>query len=169
VWTLAALLLNPANIIVDHGHFQYNCISLGCALAAAAAICQGWHVLGSIFFCAALNHKQMSLYYAPAFFAHLLGRCFQARSFVGKVRVLARHVQMCTSLYGGSVVAAAAAAYHHHTITYTPTQKQPPPRCPDIPQTVAELFTIPISLGRPTTGRWEGLLSWASWSSPPSM
>jgi alpha-1,3-glucosyltransferase len=85
-WTLAALLLNPANIIIDHGHFQYNCISLGFALAAAAAISRGWHILGSVLFCGALNHKQMSLYYAPAFFAHLLGRCFQARSFVGKVR-----------------------------------------------------------------------------------
>ncbi|DBB04217.1 TPA: hypothetical protein ACH3X1_013248 [Trebouxia sp. C0004] len=28
-------------------------------------------------FCLSLNHKQMSVYYAPAFFAHLLGKCLQ--------------------------------------------------------------------------------------------
>ena len=33
-------------------------------------------VIGSILFCLALNWKQMALYYAPAVFAYLLGRCF---------------------------------------------------------------------------------------------
>jgi alpha-1,3-glucosyltransferase len=31
------------------------------------------YVSGSVLFSFALNHKQMSLYFAPAFFAHLLG------------------------------------------------------------------------------------------------
>jgi ALG6, ALG8 glycosyltransferase family len=29
---IIAMLLNPALIIIDHGHFQYNNISLGCAV-----------------------------------------------------------------------------------------------------------------------------------------
>ena len=29
---LAVVLINPALIIIDHGHFQYNCISLGFAV-----------------------------------------------------------------------------------------------------------------------------------------
>lgn len=33
-------------------------------------------VIGSIYFCLALNFKQMTLYYAPAIFFYLLGRCF---------------------------------------------------------------------------------------------
>lgn len=83
---LVSLLLNPANVLIDHGHFQYNCISLGFALAAAVVIAaQGQEILGSVLFCAALSHKQMSLFYAPAFFAHLLGRCFQRQGVARKV------------------------------------------------------------------------------------
>ena len=52
---------------------------------AAAAIGSGQDVLGSVLFCLSLNHKQMSMYYAPAFFAHLLGKCLQRRSMAGKV------------------------------------------------------------------------------------
>lgn len=33
-------------------------------------------IIGSVLFCAALNFKQMTLYYAPAVFVYLLGRCF---------------------------------------------------------------------------------------------
>jgi len=43
-----------------------------------AAVLQDRRVLGSALFTAALSHKQMALYFAPAFFAHLLGRCLQA-------------------------------------------------------------------------------------------
>ena len=45
----------------------------------------GRQLLGSFLFCLALNHKQMTLYYAPAFFAHLLGRCLQKPSWTRKV------------------------------------------------------------------------------------
>jgi len=85
VFALAATLLNPAALIIDHGHFQYNCISLGLTTAAAAAIIGQAHVVGSVLFCLALSHKQMALYYAPAFFAHLLGKCLQKPTAAGKV------------------------------------------------------------------------------------
>ena len=42
-------------------------------------------MLGSVLFCLSLNHKQMSMYYGPAFFAHLLGKCLQRSSLAGKV------------------------------------------------------------------------------------
>ncbi|KAJ9515807.1 hypothetical protein QJQ45_008647 [Haematococcus lacustris] len=90
VWTLASLLLSPALLIIDHGHFQYNCLSLGAAAGAAAAILGGAPVLGSLLYCLALHHKQMALYYAPAFFGHLLGRCLQARGGLAKVGAVAR-------------------------------------------------------------------------------
>lgn len=32
LWLLAATLLQPALLLIDHGHFQYNCISLGLAV-----------------------------------------------------------------------------------------------------------------------------------------
>jgi hypothetical protein len=46
--------------------------------AAAGAILQGWHITGSVLFTLSLHHKQMLMYFAPAFFAYLLGRCLRA-------------------------------------------------------------------------------------------
>mmetsp|Transcript_63296 Transcript_63296/g.200189 ORF Transcript_63296/g.200189 Transcript_63296/m.200189 type:complete len:521 (+) Transcript_63296:181-1743(+) len=77
LWAFAAVLLQPPLVLIDHGHFQYNCISLGFAIAAAAAITLGRDLVGAALFCLSLNHKQMSLYYAPAFFAHLLGKSLE--------------------------------------------------------------------------------------------
>ncbi|KAL2636217.1 hypothetical protein R1flu_007696 [Riccia fluitans] len=77
VWALAMVLLHPALMLIDHGHFQYNCISLGLAIAGAAAVVSKRELWACVLFPLSLNHKQMSAYYAPAFFAHLLGRCFQ--------------------------------------------------------------------------------------------
>ena len=73
LWALAVILLNPGFVLIDHGHFQYNCISLGLTLAATALICRGRRLLGSACYVLALNHKHMSLYHSLAFFAHLLG------------------------------------------------------------------------------------------------
>lgn len=83
---LAALLFSPAALLIDHGHFQYNCIGLGLAAGGAAAAATGRHAASALLFSLSLNHKQMGLYYAPAFFAFLLGRCLQAPSLAGKVR-----------------------------------------------------------------------------------
>jgi alpha-1,3-glucosyltransferase len=82
---LVALLFSPAAVLVDHGHFQYNCIGLGLAAGAAAAAVAGRDVLCSMLFSLSLNHKQMGLYYAPAFFAYLLGKCLQQTDVASKV------------------------------------------------------------------------------------
>ncbi|XP_042030998.1 probable dolichyl pyrophosphate Man9GlcNAc2 alpha-1,3-glucosyltransferase isoform X2 [Salvia splendens] len=76
-WHILMILLNPCLILIDHGHFQYNCISLGLTAAAVAAILSNRDLVGSMLFCLALNHKQMSTYYAPAFFTYLLGKCLR--------------------------------------------------------------------------------------------
>jgi len=60
----------------DYPH-QYNGISLGLTVYAVAAIVADHELLGSALFALAMNHKQMSAYYAPAFFAYLLGRCLR--------------------------------------------------------------------------------------------
>eukprot|EP01105_Mastigella_eilhardi_P014552 TRINITY_DN3310_c0_g1_i1.p1 TRINITY_DN3310_c0_g1~~TRINITY_DN3310_c0_g1_i1.p1 ORF type:complete len:486 (-),score=119.07 TRINITY_DN3310_c0_g1_i1:461-1849(-) len=70
---LLLVLLQPAPILVDHGHFQYNAVCLGLAMLAALCAMRGRHLACAMLFCAALNYKQMSLYYAPAFFFWLLG------------------------------------------------------------------------------------------------
>lgn len=79
-WHTAMVLLNPCLVLIDHGHFQYNCISLGLTVAAVAAILSDRDIIGSIFFCLALNHKQMSAYFAPAFFSYLLGKCLRRKN-----------------------------------------------------------------------------------------
>ncbi|CBJ33201.1 Dolichyl pyrophosphate Man9GlcNAc2 alpha-1,3-glucosyltransferase, family GT57 [Ectocarpus siliculosus] len=75
---LCMVLLSPSLVLVDHGHFQYNCVCLGLAVAAAAAVAsgkRGGELVGSALFSLSLNFKQMALYYAPAFFFYLLASC----------------------------------------------------------------------------------------------
>ena len=80
-WLLFSALSQPALILIDHGHFQYNTISLGLALWSFHFISSSTNelgpIVGSILFSLALNFKQMELYHAPAVFAYLLGRCFR--------------------------------------------------------------------------------------------
>lgn len=112
-WLIVMALVQPAIILIDHGHFQYNTVSLGLALwsfhfmtLGADSTNSGGYgrrpafrhcVTGSILFSLSLNFKQMSLYYAPAVFAYLLGRCFEsspssssgsAKAFLGRFTAL---------------------------------------------------------------------------------
>lgn len=64
----------PALLLIDHGHFQYNSISLGLTLWAINFLLIDRDILGSIAFSLALNYKQMSLFHALAFFFYLLGK-----------------------------------------------------------------------------------------------
>ncbi|XP_077981304.1 dolichyl pyrophosphate Man9GlcNAc2 alpha-1,3-glucosyltransferase-like [Glandiceps talaboti] len=70
------ILLYPGLLLIDHGHFQYNCVSLGFTLWAITALISGHDLLGSMAFVLALNYKQMELYHALPFFCYLLGKCF---------------------------------------------------------------------------------------------
>ncbi|KAI3761035.1 hypothetical protein L1987_51440 [Smallanthus sonchifolius] len=79
-WHVAMILLNPCLILIDHGHFQYNCISLGLTVGAVAAVLCDKDLVASFLFSLALNHKQMSTYYAPAFFSYLLGKCLKRQN-----------------------------------------------------------------------------------------
>jgi len=79
LWAILVALSQPAIILIDHGHFQYNTVALGLSISAFSYMVQPEFIsciLGSFLFCLALNFKQMTLYYAPAVFFYLLGRCF---------------------------------------------------------------------------------------------
>ncbi|XP_012535257.1 probable dolichyl pyrophosphate Man9GlcNAc2 alpha-1,3-glucosyltransferase [Monomorium pharaonis] len=67
-------LIYPGLILIDHGHFQYNCVSLGLFVAAVAVIMRDLFVVSSLLFVLALNYKQMELYHALPFFFYILGR-----------------------------------------------------------------------------------------------
>lgn len=69
---LALVLLCPAFVLVDHGHFQYNCASLGLAAWAFWAAVSGWPAACCVAFSLSLNFKQMGLYLSPAVFCYLM-------------------------------------------------------------------------------------------------
>ncbi|KAL1502559.1 hypothetical protein ABEB36_007684 [Hypothenemus hampei] len=68
-------LLYPGIILIDHGHFQYNSISLGLFIYAVIAILYKRHIVATVLFCLALNYKQMELYHSLPFFFYLLSTC----------------------------------------------------------------------------------------------
>ncbi|EJD50390.1 glucosyltransferase [Auricularia subglabra TFB-10046 SS5] len=73
---LIMLLFQPALLLIDFGHFQYNSVMLGLVVHALNALFRGNDLLGAAYFVGALCFKQMALYYSPAVFGYLLGRCF---------------------------------------------------------------------------------------------
>ncbi|XP_011497952.1 PREDICTED: probable dolichyl pyrophosphate Man9GlcNAc2 alpha-1,3-glucosyltransferase [Ceratosolen solmsi marchali] len=72
-FVLATILFYPGLILIDYGHFQYNCVSLGLFIASVSALFQGSMAIGSFFFVLALNYKQMELYHALPCFFYILG------------------------------------------------------------------------------------------------
>nr|XP_022905027.1 dolichyl pyrophosphate Man9GlcNAc2 alpha-1,3-glucosyltransferase [Onthophagus taurus] len=68
-------LFYPGLILIDYGHFQYNCVSLGLLIFSVSFLMKKRNVLASIFFCLSLNFKQMELYHAFPYFFYLLSQC----------------------------------------------------------------------------------------------
>ncbi|KAH7143873.1 ALG6, ALG8 glycosyltransferase family-domain-containing protein [Dactylonectria macrodidyma] len=82
-WTssvaLVAILMQPATILIDHVHFQYNTVMLGFVLASMSSMIAERYKWAAVFFVGALGFKQMALYYAFSVFSYLLGRCITPR------------------------------------------------------------------------------------------
>lgn len=77
---IGAVLLYPGLITIDHGHFQYNCISLGFTIAAVGVLVNSRFVLATVLFCLAINYKQMSLYHSLPFFVYMLSCCLPSKT-----------------------------------------------------------------------------------------
>lgn len=80
--------LNPSLLLIDHGHFQYNGISLGLSLWTFLLICNNRFCLATVAFCLSLNYKQMQLYHAVPFFIFLLKKCSDRKSLASKLDLL---------------------------------------------------------------------------------
>ena len=76
---LAAILMQPATILIDHAHFQYNTVMLGLVLASMTSFLTNRYLWGCAFFVGAICFKQMALYFAPAMFSYLIGICLLPR------------------------------------------------------------------------------------------
>ncbi|KAH9480442.1 Dolichyl pyrophosphate Man9GlcNAc2 alpha-1,3-glucosyltransferase [Psilocybe cubensis] len=72
---LLTLILQPALLLIDFGHFQYNAVMLGFTLLAMNFFATGQDLLGAFFFVLSLGFKQMALYYAPAIGSYLIAKC----------------------------------------------------------------------------------------------
>ncbi|KAF6007744.1 hypothetical protein HII13_004415 [Brettanomyces bruxellensis] len=77
-WGAAAILYQPALIIIDHGHFQYNSVMLGFSLLALVNLLYDNFCVAAILFTLSISFKQMALYYAPIFFFYLLRICLRS-------------------------------------------------------------------------------------------
>jgi alpha-1,3-glucosyltransferase len=78
--TITVSLLYPALILIDHGHFQYNCVSLGLTVWAVFFLMKERPCSASIVFTLALNYKQISMYHSLPFFFYLLSKCYNQTS-----------------------------------------------------------------------------------------
>ncbi|KAJ6477423.1 glycosyltransferase family 57 protein [Mycena vitilis] len=74
-WARVILLFQPALLLVDFGHFQYNSVMLGFALLAMNFFAWGHDLAGAVCFVLSLGFKQMALYYAPAIGGYLVAKC----------------------------------------------------------------------------------------------
>jgi alpha-1,3-glucosyltransferase len=95
---LVAILMQPATILIDHVHFQYNTVMLGFVLASMSSMLAGRLLWGCVFFVAALGFKQMALYYAPAVFAYLLGVCVFPRINIPRLLSIAIITLACFAI-----------------------------------------------------------------------
>ncbi|KAJ8100605.1 glycosyl transferase [Lipomyces tetrasporus] len=104
----AAILLQPALILIDHGHFQYNAVMLGLSLLAITNILMDKLVVGSVFFVLSLCFKQMALYYSIPIFAYLLGICIFPRLNLPRFISLALSVLVTFALVFAPIILTSA-------------------------------------------------------------
>ncbi|EED18590.1 glucosyltransferase [Talaromyces stipitatus ATCC 10500] len=112
---LVAILMQPGNILVDHGHFQYNTVMLGLVVASVESILTGRLPLACGFFVAALCFKQMALYYAPIMFSFLLGSCVFPRIRIGRFLLIALSTVAAFALILVPLIAALLNDWTHGT------------------------------------------------------
>lgn len=55
---------------------------MGLLLWAVVCLIKEYDIAGAVFFCLALNYKQMALYYSLPMFFYLLGRCLGSKSLL---------------------------------------------------------------------------------------
>lgn len=87
---LLLMLLTPAFLLIDHGHFQYNNVMLGLTLWAVSFFASRKYVLAVICLFSSLAFKQMNMYAVPAFGAALLGLGAAEGSPIGVLSAYAR-------------------------------------------------------------------------------
>lgn len=83
-------LAYPALIMVDHALFHYNCVSLGLTVAAVACLYNGHKGSAAMFYSLAVNHNQLTLYYALPFIVYFVEKYWNAPTFQMSKALLVR-------------------------------------------------------------------------------
>ncbi|MCJ1311348.1 Glucosyltransferase-like protein [Agyrium rufum] len=122
---LSASLLQPATMLIDHAHFQYNTVMLGFVLASMSSVLAGRLLWACVFFVAALSFKQMALYYAPAMFAYLLGVCLEPELKLGRLGTIA--AVTAASFAAAFAPLVLGSLYEGYTNPTLSVDLQPPP------------------------------------------
>lgn len=87
-WVVFSLCCHPGLNLIDYGHFQYNCVSLGLTLWSVVFLMRSWHLSAAVSFSLALNFKQMELYHALPIFFYLLAYCHSYKTWLAKIVAL---------------------------------------------------------------------------------
>lgn len=75
------LFFNPALVLIDHGHFQYNNVSLSLLGLSIFFICsKNSYLIGSSLFVCSFCYKQISLYFSLVYFFYLFSICCFSKS-----------------------------------------------------------------------------------------
>ncbi|CAK9437297.1 uncharacterized protein LODBEIA_P16750 [Lodderomyces beijingensis] len=99
---VALVILNqPALVLVDHGHFQYNSVMLGLFLYAVIELINNNLVMASIWFVSCINFKQMGLYYAVFIFVYILSQLqsFKTLVSVGATVIITQTIYLLPFLF----------------------------------------------------------------------
>lgn len=111
---LFAILMQPATLLVDHGHFQYNTVMLGLSLAALSSIMAGRLLWACVFFVSALCFKQMALYFAPAILAYMIGECMLPHFKAGRFIAIALITTISYGIIFAPLIAGAFWDQYRH-------------------------------------------------------
>ncbi|KAK4560618.1 Glucosyltransferase-like protein [Recurvomyces mirabilis] len=133
---LTALLMQPATLIVDHGHFQYNTVMLGFTLATLASMLAGRPLWSCVFFVGALGFKQMALFYAPAVAAYLAGICIFPK--IQPLRFFGLAIVTLASFVGLVLPLLIGTAYDVYRNVPLPSDAALPPLLTTIPFDLSE-------------------------------
>lgn len=76
ILTYSTILLSPCLNIIDHGHFQYNCVMHGLFYFAVYFLFKKQFIITIILFSMSINFKQMGMYFALTFLSYVLNKTF---------------------------------------------------------------------------------------------
>ena len=114
------LVLNaPPLLLIDHGHFQYNCVMLGFFLWGVYFALNDMPEIAAVAMVLSVNFKQMSLYYGLPFVVFVLARIIRKHVSFPREESLAMYMQRLFEI-GMQIGTIALAGLVVMTILWVP-------------------------------------------------